>query len=265
VIETGWTAVPEELPAAREGRALADVLERARVAESPRDRAQRVAEERAVANRAAGGRDGDNRSFINRVLGRPEGRTASEVVQRFAATPDRTGPDASELRRARQILEQHGLDHLLPQRVSAVLDANCGYMGSPKYQPDVDLPRDVELGRMREELDAGRHWMRLYQDRLAVRSGKPRRPFGEARRSEPVTCEGCLQLAARENIPAEELPSLSFAIHHSDADGNPLSAPAHRPVRVPDDSGQRSARASREITRVAGEGQLGDVFGRVVA
>jgi hypothetical protein len=259
VIETGWAAVPEELPAAREGRTLAEVLAGT---SNRRDRDAQRAEQLAEANRAAEASMPDTRQWVARITGQAA-VSADEVLARQASAPERGSSGQAELRRAREILSQHGLDHVLPGRIDAVLDANMGYLGSPRYQPDAAVESDFGLQRAREELTINRHWMAMYRDRVAVRSGKARPPFGEARRSEPVTCEGCLQMAEKEGIPPEELPALSFRLHHSDIDGNLLSAPADRPVRVPDE--QRSARYGREITRVAGEGQLGDVFGRVVA
>jgi hypothetical protein len=79
-------------------------------------------------------------------------------------------------------------------------------------------------------------------------AGAPR-PFAggaTAVRNEPVTCPHCLALP---DVTPEELPAVSFAIHHSDADGNPLTAEPGRPVPVPDDAEQRTARHGREITR----------------
>jgi hypothetical protein len=81
----------------------------------------------------------------------------------------------------------------------------------------------------------------------AVRSS---RPFGDgyAARNEPVTCPHCLALPG---VTPEELAAVSFAIHHSDADGNPLAAPADRPVpvTVTDD-----AERAREVDRLVGAG-----------
>jgi hypothetical protein len=95
-----------------------------------------------------------------------------------------------------------------------VFDANGGIYDSPRYQPDPDLPRDVELGRVREELDEGRRWMRRYAER---HPGEAVRSRSSAVRSEqPVTCPGCVALG----VTAEE----SFLIHHSDADGRPVAA-----------------------------------------
>jgi hypothetical protein len=211
VIETGWSAVPEELPAAREGRALVDVLERARLSESPRERRQRVAEERAAADWAAGGREWENRSFMNRVLGRTEGATAGEVLQRFADVQERSGPGVSDLRRARQILEQHGLDHVLPPRISAVFDANMGALDSPRYQPDSDLPRDVELGRLQEELYENRAWMRRYALRHPGEVSRSR-PF--ARRNAAASDVHCVECAKVGASPEE-----SFLIHNDPKPG----------------------------------------------
>jgi hypothetical protein len=158
-VNGGWTGfVPEELPASTEARTLAEVLS---APESPRERRQRVAEERAAASRAAGGHESDGRNFINRVLGRDAGVPVDAVLARHADVPERAGDGVSDLRRARQILEQHGLDHVLPGRIQAVFSEN-GIRESPKYQPDPDTPEDVVLGRMREQAEDDRRWMRRY-------------------------------------------------------------------------------------------------------
>jgi hypothetical protein len=82
--------------------------------------------------------------------------------------------------------------------------------------------------------------------RAAVRSAGRPKGAGDAVRSEPVTCPECLKLDAT--------PEESFAIHHSDVDGNVLSAAASRPVPASDASEVdrlMAAGYSPEIARLA--------------
>ena len=91
-----------------------------------------------------------------------------------------------------------------------------------------------------------------------VTAGRPTRaphPFvsGTAVRSEPVTCEACKAIGAT----ADE----SFLIHHTDAEGRPVSVDGETPVKVPPDDAERSAWGGREITRVLDSGSYGQLAG----
>jgi hypothetical protein len=72
---------------------------------------------------------------------------------------------------------------------------------------------------------------------------RPKNRGGSIARGEPVTCPEC--------VKCEFTPEQSFWVHHSDADGNPLSQAPSEPVRVPDDTERARYASGPEITRGA--------------
>lgn len=183
MVETGWAGFvaeqPQELPAGEAGRTLAEVL---RGPDTPETRAAAREAKRAEAERRAGRELPDTQQWLQRVRGQ-EGVTAAEVVARAGAVREPGASKQAELRRAREILAQHGLDGLLPGRIDGIFDANLGHLDVPRRQAlDADTPRDIELGRMREDLAENRAWMRRFTHRQP----------SEAARSQPLpeVCAG---------------------------------------------------------------------------
>jgi hypothetical protein len=120
---------------------------------------------------------------------------------------------------------------------------------SEQVRRSAPLPDGVEGAafrcqeQLREHLEFAARTRQAWQ---AAQAGTGPRPFvsrgGVAVRSEQVTSEACLAVGAT--------PEEAFMIHHTDADGNPLSVSPDVPVPVPDDAADRSAAGyRREISR----------------
>jgi hypothetical protein len=78
--------------------------------------------------------------------------------------------------------------------------------------------------------EAHQAFIRATRAQMAEAAAGRARPFargGVAVRSEPVTCDASIAVGAT--------PEESFMIHHTDVDGNPVSAPEDVPVKVPPD------------------------------
>jgi hypothetical protein len=140
--------------------------------------------------------------------------------------PDMLGDDLGDEARVRQL-----------ERKAETLRAQLGEATDMATPPPAQRAEDpVEAAASRAHQVFVEVTRQMLADAEAGRPRRERRPFagrgGLAVRAEEVTCPDCLAVGA----DAEE----SFLIHHSDADGNPLSAPQDVPVTVPGDDADRA-------------------------
>jgi hypothetical protein len=212
---------------------------RARLKSDAADRATELAEAREIAERQAQRQEqAEMLALQNRALGDPIGElsraraAAGQVQDRIADLESQLERERAKLSRAQSNIEFFAV------RSQAVSDAVSR-----------SAPMDGIEGAIFRAQAAHREYVaasrRAWADAQAGTAWRER-PFvsrgGAAVRSEPVTCPGCIAVGAT--------PEQSFWIHHSDADGNPLSATAE-PVPVPPDDTDRrtSAGYGREIVR----------------
>jgi hypothetical protein len=175
----------------------------------------------------------------------------------FGAADDQVRDLSAQLERAEA---RRNSAHESIQLLSRRLDEMTAAVSRSAPPPSSGV--EGALSRAQEALREAQAQRRVDAMLARTRPGRSR-PFGPgglAVRSEQVTCDACLAVGAT--------PEESFMIHHTDADGQPLSVPADAPVPVPPDETDRAAgRRGREITRLTtsdGMGQVGTLYGEAV-
>jgi hypothetical protein len=254
-------------PDPAEGRTLEAVLDRAHrnrdPAEEPRD------QDEATANLMARGYQAGQLSQLSARLAETQAELAAEreKIERSRRRQERARRDHAAGRITGFDIMRMDLDEgdqakadRLERRAGSLRRqlADASVMIAPRQEP-AD-PLEAASRRAHDAfVEATRAKM------AAAAAGRPApRPFGSisrgaAVRGEQPPCEACAAVGAS--------PEESFLIHHTDADGRPISGEAE--LASGQEAGRgRSGRYAREITRVTGadgSGLLGNQFGDVIA
>jgi hypothetical protein len=200
-------------------------IEKARIASARDDaREQREAERAEAERQAAAEQRLMSTGLAEKQLGHPLAEL-SRAQMAVGPLADRVAELRHELGRAERRLERaEGSVKFWATRAGDVHEA-----------VQRSAPGLAELPASRAHREFVNETRRMLAESRAARP--ERRPFarpgGVAVRSEQVTCEACAAVGAS--------PEESFLIHHSDADGRPLSVPQAERVPVPPDDSERSA------------------------
>jgi hypothetical protein len=178
----------------------------------------------------------------NRQLGNPLGEL-SRFRSEHAEADDRVRDLADQLEKATK--KRDRLAEAIRGRTQQLDEITASLSRSAPLNDPVTVAADVARTAF---LEHAAYVARSRQAWQAAQAGTGPRPFasrgGVAVRNEPVTCPECLKCGFT--------PEQSFEVHHSDVNGNPISASSDDvPVPVPpDDVADRSAAGyGQEISR----------------
>jgi hypothetical protein len=218
-------------------------LERSMALAAMRDRKDDLDAEREQADKdAAAGERREALMLANHQAGDPLGQM-SLARARFAEYDDRCRDLADQLRRAEAKRD----------RAAESVEFFARRAQEARDMVSRSAPADPAAAAVQRAREVHREFARNTRAALseAVTGRRPKGGRGGfAVRNEPVTCKACIAVGAS--------PWESWEIHHSDADGNPVSAPSGTPVPapVPDNGEQEAGRLmdlgySREIAELS--------------
>ena len=166
MVQTGW--LPDELPASRQAREVADVLSYGETLEERHARRQAAAAAKTRRERVRDSEDhAASQNWLDRMLGRP---AASSVQEVFARASEAGDADDAAAERA----EARRLRRLSGEQTGVLFDPNVGVVESaPVQRAQAQRADDVRQLQRAYEVDA---WMAGYRRRhpeYAVRSAAP--------------------------------------------------------------------------------------------